>query len=105
MHILKKAPEWPEASSKRLMPVLTKSPKLRRYLPDWEAGQREPNRDWLWTLLFAVDPKFGKALLNEIIDIRGRLAQLNAKKERKQIQVDEKVARELLADPALQCKS
>lgn len=82
MNIIKTAPKWPETSAKRMMPLFVQSPKLKRYLPDWKPGQREPNRDWLWTLMYAVDVKFAKNLLNECIEARARLAALTAKPAR-----------------------
>lgn len=52
--VLRKCPAWPELSAKRLMPVIAESAELMSYLPDWKLGNREPDRDFIWTLIWKV---------------------------------------------------
>lgn len=54
--------------------------------------------------MYAVDLKFAKTLLNEIVEARAKLAALNLKPERPMIKLTEKAAKELLSDPQLMSK-
>jgi len=44
------------------------------YLPKWEPGKREPDRDFLWTVIHSVQPEYGKKLLAEAMRVRAKLA-------------------------------
>jgi hypothetical protein len=72
--VIKKAPKWPELAAKRLMPLFMSSEQLRSYLPDWIAGKRERDRDFLWTLVWNLQPAYAKRLMNGAINIRAAAA-------------------------------
>jgi len=75
---MKKCPHWPELSAKRLIPIVTQSAQLNSYLPEWTAGHREPDRNFVWTVICNVQPKYAKKLINEALRVRAK-AQLEAK--------------------------
>jgi hypothetical protein len=72
--VIKKAPKWPELAANRLMPLFMSSEQLRSYLPDWNAGKREPDRDFLWTLVWNLQPKYAKRLMDGAISVRAAAA-------------------------------
>ena len=72
--VIKKAPKWPELAAKRLMPLFMTSEQLQIYVPDWLAGKREPDRDFLWTLVWKLQPKYAKSLMEGAINIRAAAA-------------------------------
>ena len=57
-----------------MMPVFMLSDELRQYLPDWQPGKREPDRDFLWTLAHNIQPQFAKRLISEALRIRSEAA-------------------------------
>jgi hypothetical protein len=101
---VKKCPNWPELSAKRLMPIMSLSPSLAVYLPDWAPGKREPDRDFLWTLINHCQPSYGKKLINEALRIRAQNSQLHKRPEATPLNLPGHVVDELLHDTVLHCK-
>jgi len=104
-HLIKRAPKWPELAARRIMPIFMGSDQLRQYLPNWKAGQREPDRDFLWTLAHNVQPDFAKRLMQDAINVRAAAALQKKPVDKPQLQLTTNVINELLADPILQSKS
>lgn len=71
-----KVPLYDEFASKRLMPVLVKFKQLVKYLPTWESGKREPNRDFLLTVVATLQPDYAKRLTTECLTKRDSAAAL-----------------------------
>jgi hypothetical protein len=103
-HVTMKAPNLPELSAKRLMPILMCSPAFASYLPDWKVGKREPDRDFLWTLVHNVMPNYESKLVNEALRVRARLRQEKGNPEPKRVELPQDVLNELLSDPVLSGK-
>lgn len=86
------------------MPKIAESPLLSSYMPDWKEGQREPDRDFLWTVIQHVMPKFGSKLMAEAIRKCASLtAELRAR-DKPQLHLPMSVVDELLNDPQLHSK-
>lgn len=86
------------------MPDFVCSPKLAIFLPDWKVGQREPDRNFLWTIANAVDPKYCSKLMTEAIRKRAAIRNAAKNADKPKIQLTEKVIDELLADENLHGK-
>ncbi len=64
------------------MPIVSQSAALMAYLPDWSEGKREPDRDFLWTLITNVQPNYAKKLMGEALRVRAK-QQLEAKQPKR----------------------
>ena len=102
--LLRTAPRWPELSAKRLMPFVAESPLLMAYLPDWKPGQKEGDRDFLWSVIQHVMPKYGSRLMKEALRKRAQLLEAKRKEERPQLNLPPSVVEELLNDEVLHRK-
>ena len=49
------------------MPLVADSAALIKYLPDWKAGKREVQIDFLWTIVHHVQPNFAKKCMEEAL--------------------------------------
>ena len=70
------------------------------YLPDWSVGKREPDRDFIWTVIFNVQPDYHKELLAQAINIRARARKVNTV-ALKPIEINTNAVNELLRGPDL----
>lgn len=65
-------PNWKELAACRLIKEVVQDEELRKYVPLWTPGKREPDRVFLWTLLTNKKPEVAKTILKKAIDSQAK---------------------------------
>ena len=77
---------------------------LMSYLPDWKVGQKEIDRDFIWSIIQHAMPKYGSRLMAEAIRKRAKLYEDNRAKEKPMLNLPQNVIDELLNEKQLRRK-
>jgi len=64
------APRWPELSLAVIWPQLAIDPLIMEYFPERMPEGKNPPREFLWGILFALRPDFCQRLIHEAAEKR-----------------------------------
>ena len=76
-------PTWPEITVKNLYEAIKKDQQLMKYIPDQTAGKKlKLSKYFLWNVIMALRPKWGKMLVNSCIEARNKVSDEEARKRK-----------------------
>jgi len=94
-----KVPTWPELSVAKLLPTVMADPVLKPYFPDKYGAGKVPDRNYFWGVISAVKPGYFKALINEALEQRNKVAVLDLQKPEKTLAIKSEVLAKMLDAP------
>jgi hypothetical protein len=94
-----RVPQWPELSVKLLSPNVLADAQLKDYFPDKFRAGKMPERDFFWGVIFAVKPLFGKAIIQEAMELRNKAPQGFETDQTKQLVIESSILQKMLSAP------